>query len=277
MDLAFVPLHDFSLARSAEVLNHGFTNYFVPIQLSPAALVGMARNDSVDLTVSRIAMHDGVPLGAALIARRGWTCRLASMAITPEARGRGVGRAVLAHVIAEAQTRGDRTMVLEVIEQNEPAVRLYEKAGFQRVRRLVGFAGQPPARGADEAAAPEEIDGRAFARIVAEHGLPDLPWQLSAETLAHATPPARAFRLGPAAALLTDPAAETISIRGLVTESASRGRGHALALLHALQARYPGKTWRASAIFPEEMSRCFRDAGLERTALSQWQMTLPLA
>jgi ribosomal protein S18 acetylase RimI-like enzyme len=277
MEFRFPSVLEFGLESAAQVFTRGFSDYFVPIASSPAILLGMARADSVDLTVSRVAVLDGQPLAAALIARRGWTSRLAGMAVVPEARHRGVGRALMAHLLAEAKARGERAMVLEVIEQNLPAVRLYEQCGFQKIRRLTAHSGRPEVPASAATAALEEIDARELAAMVGEHGLPDLPWQISPETIAHATPPASAFRLGDSAALITNPAAETIGIRALVTRREQRGRGRSLALLRALMARFPGKEWRTPAIFPEEISETFVAAGLARTALSQWQMTRSLA
>jgi hypothetical protein len=167
-------------------------------------------------------------------------------------------------------------MVNEVIEQKAPAVRLYERCSFQKIRRLTGHAGRPEVP-ATAAAALEEIDVRELAALVSEHGLPDLPWQISPETIAQATPPAMALRFGASAVLLANPAADVVGIRALVTHRAQRGRGSSLALLRAVMARFPGKEWRTSAIFPEEMGEAFTAAGLARTPLSQWQMTRPLS
>lgn len=276
MALTVTSLLDFGLAPAADVFTRGFTGYFVPITASPAMFAAAARTDSVDLAASRLALLDGEPVGGALIARRGRTSRLAGMALVPAARGRGVGREFMTQLLAEARTRGETTMVLEVIEQNEPAVKLYERCGFTQVRRLTGHSGRPVAPAGATDAGLVELDPRELAGLVAAHGAPDLPWQISAETIAHATPPSVAFRLGPSAALLSDPAAATIGVRALVTERAARGRGHSLALLHALQVRFPGKEWRVSAIFPEDMGPAFVAAGLARTPLSQWQMTCKL-
>lgn len=275
MPLAFPSALDFGLEPTAQVFTRGFSDYFVPIASSPAILLGMARADSVDLTASRVAVLDGVAVAAALIARRGWTSRLAGMAVVPEARKSGVGKALMAQLLAEAKARSEHAMALEVIEQNAPAVRLYEGCGFQKIRRLTGYAGRPeipPGASAEL----EEIDARELAALVSEHGLPDLPWQLSPETIAHATPPSTAFRFGASAVLVTNPAADVMGIRALVTRREHRGRGSSLALLRAVMARYPGKEWRASAIFPEEMGEAFTAAGLVRTPLSQWQMTRAL-
>ena len=55
------------------------------------------------------------------LARRGWTCRVATVGLVKEARGRGYGCYLLETAITEATTRGDRSMVLEIFTENEPA------------------------------------------------------------------------------------------------------------------------------------------------------------
>ncbi|WP_309134701.1 GNAT family N-acetyltransferase [Cellulomonas sp.] len=57
---------------------------------------------------------------------------LKSMRTATAARGRGVGSALLAHVLAEATARGYRTLHLETGTQDffAPARRLYERHGF---------------------------------------------------------------------------------------------------------------------------------------------------
>jgi ribosomal-protein-alanine N-acetyltransferase len=53
-----------------------------------------------------------------------------NLAVRPELRGRGIGTALLHHVIAEAATLGARRATLEVRASNEGARRLYERLGF---------------------------------------------------------------------------------------------------------------------------------------------------
>lgn len=54
------------------------------------------------------------------------------MRAAPAARGTGVGRALLDHVIAEARRRGNARLSLETgtAPLHAPAVSLYRKAGF---------------------------------------------------------------------------------------------------------------------------------------------------
>ena len=274
MNLEFPSMADYGLARAAEVLARGFEDYFVRIPFTLGTFLNAARTDSVDFSASRIFVRDGAAVGGALIARRGWTTRLAGMAITPEARRTGVGRAAVQQLLAEAKDRGDRTMVLEVIEQNTAAVELYRAGGFQTIRRLIGFAGPPPSN-AVVPAGLTEVDLGEVATAVTRYGLPNLPWQLSGETLSQLTPPNVAYRLDHTWIALTDPAQAIVTIRGLIAQPTSLDRE--AALLRAVMAKYPGKEeWRFSAVWPEELASIIAPAGLPRSPLTQWQMQRPL-
>jgi GNAT superfamily N-acetyltransferase len=55
---------------------------------------------------------------------------LVSMYIRPQARGRGVGEALVAAVIGWARARGAASVHLWVTETNKPARLLYERLGF---------------------------------------------------------------------------------------------------------------------------------------------------
>lgn len=54
---------------------------------------------------------------------------IAYLGLTPEARGRGLGRMALAHALAMARPHSPR-LVLAVDSRNRPAFRLYRRAGF---------------------------------------------------------------------------------------------------------------------------------------------------
>jgi ribosomal protein S18 acetylase RimI-like enzyme len=278
MNLEFPSMADYGLKPAAEVLARGFEDYFVRIPSTVGVLLNMARADSVDLALSCVFVRDGNAVGGALIARRGWTTRLAGMAIVPDARRGGIGRAAVLHLLTEAKARGDRMMVLEVIEQNTAAVELYRACGFQTLRRLVGFAGSP----SSDAVAPArllEVDLREVAAAVTRYGLPDLPWQLSGETLAQLTPPGVAYQLDGVWIALTDPAQAIVTIRGLIAEPTALGDGtprcrdREAALLRAIMAKHAGKEeWRFSAVWPEELAAVIALTGLARSPLTQWQM-----
>jgi ribosomal-protein-alanine N-acetyltransferase len=53
-----------------------------------------------------------------------------NVALRPQFRGRGIGSALLRHVVAEARRLGARRATLEVRASNVAARRLYERLGF---------------------------------------------------------------------------------------------------------------------------------------------------
>jgi ribosomal-protein-alanine N-acetyltransferase len=53
-----------------------------------------------------------------------------NIAVAPELRGRGLGRALLEFAEEQARAWGCRVMILEVRASNDAAVHLYEKFGF---------------------------------------------------------------------------------------------------------------------------------------------------
>jgi ribosomal protein S18 acetylase RimI-like enzyme len=55
---------------------------------------------------------------------------LSRIAVDPACRGRGIGRALLAHYEAAARRLGAQRLVLEVSPGHREAMRLYERAGF---------------------------------------------------------------------------------------------------------------------------------------------------
>jgi GNAT superfamily N-acetyltransferase len=263
-------------------MTRSFEGYFVPVNINDTALHTMTRRDGIDLTASRVLMKDDEPVGVAFIARRGWTSRLAAMGVTTNARNSGAGTWTMERLIEEAKARGEKEMLLEVIEQNTAGVKLYEKVGFKKMRRLVGYkldTSIAPAAGDGGLSKQkdlEEIDIRELARMVTYHGMKDLPWQLSGTSVMQYTPPSRAFRLNDAYCLIGNPEANDIAIHSVLVKTRSRGAGLSAVLMRALFARFPNKVWHVSPIYPEEMGFIFEHVGMTREPLSQWQMSRAL-
>lgn len=73
---------------------------------------------------------DGRALGYAGLRAVGVEGDVQTIAVAGDARGRGIGRALLAELLAEAGRRGVRELFLEVRADNEVARGLYASAGF---------------------------------------------------------------------------------------------------------------------------------------------------
>ena len=83
--------------------------------------------------VGFLLMLDGLPDEVTALPQ----AFVAYMAVEPDFRNRGVGRALLQAAEAEARGRGLPHMALMVTEENHAARRLYERSCFQTERRLL--------------------------------------------------------------------------------------------------------------------------------------------
>ena len=97
-----------------------------------------------DDRVYLVAVEAGAILGGAGIgplAGEEGTCELQKMYLLPQARGRGVGRALMERLLKAARDRGYERVYLETLTGMDAAQRLYEGFGFQRVDRPLGRTG----------------------------------------------------------------------------------------------------------------------------------------
>jgi len=68
---------------------------------------------------------------------------IANFAVSPDFRGRGIGRQMMAEVLREADQRGCTSLILSVRESNLPAIRLYTSHGFVEIHRRKGYYREP--------------------------------------------------------------------------------------------------------------------------------------
>lgn len=78
-------------------------------------------------------------LGFALSRIVGDEAEILTIAVSPEARGHGAGRALLTHHLERLARHGARTVFLEVDEGNKPALALYRRARFSEIGRRPGY------------------------------------------------------------------------------------------------------------------------------------------
>ncbi|ASJ16016.1 ribosomal-protein-alanine N-acetyltransferase RimI [Thermococcus chitonophagus] len=62
-----------------------------------------------------------------------------SIAVHPDYRGNGIGKALMIAVIERLFKRGARWIGLEVRVSNERAINLYKKLGFKIVKRIISY------------------------------------------------------------------------------------------------------------------------------------------
>lgn len=88
-----------------------------------------------------VAETDGELCGYAGLLVGDGTADVQTLAVAPRHQRRGLGSMLLDALIAEARTRGARELLLEVRDDNEAALALYGRYGFERLARRRGYYG----------------------------------------------------------------------------------------------------------------------------------------
>lgn len=275
MTFKLKPAVEFSIPDLAQFFNQAFAGYIGGnVEFTPITYMQFLTRDNTDLTLSRVVLREDQPAGFCLIARQGWTSRIAAMGILPEAKGQGVGKWLLEQIIQEATQRGDQGMVLEAYEENTPAVNLYKRMGFEIVRRLIGYTA--PSLNTKTHPDLQELDVLQVAKIVMYYGAADLPWQMSGTAVARSGPPARAYQLDHAYAIVANSTPETMILRSLLVLPEYRRQGEATRLLQALAGQYHDKQWVIPPICPEEFGLFLEPIGFAKQEHIALQMGLNL-
>jgi ribosomal protein S18 acetylase RimI-like enzyme len=84
--------------------------------------------------------EDGVPVGAVLLIPEGESeLEIKNIAIAPERRGHGLGRAAVDEVVASARARGVTRLVVGTADTSHDLQRFYRRCGFADAGRRERF------------------------------------------------------------------------------------------------------------------------------------------
>lgn len=91
-----------------------------------------------------VALIDGRPLGCGAVRRLDpGSAELKRMYVAPDARGQGIGRALLTELEHEARRLGARRLVLETGIRQEAALALYRNTGYAVIPAFGEYVDSP--------------------------------------------------------------------------------------------------------------------------------------
>ncbi|AEF44578.1 GCN5-related N-acetyltransferase [Serratia sp. AS12] len=264
----------YSSDQLAQILCHCFENYIVRFFIDGATFASRFGAEDLSLNDSLIVTHQQQPVALALISRRGLHSRVAALSIRPEMRGKGLGKALMQRIVADARKRGDRRLSLEVIEGNDAALALYHQSGLRIVRTLTGHQADEPTTA--DVAVLQEIDPLTVSHRLTAEGATDQPWLIAPESLYKLPGKPHAFTLDRQAYAVVQTGAEKCFLRMIYVPPQHRGKGHARALLAALQAHFSPLPLAANVYVPEVAAPFFDRLGWRQDALRQFEMAMTL-
>ena len=231
-----------------EAMTEAFADYLMDMSyMTKEVLWRRAMKNGVDFACSPGAFQDGRLVGLTLVGLGTWAGEPAAFdactGIVKAHRGQGLAGRIFDAALPVLRGRGTTRFLLEVIQENEPAVKAYERTGFRITRPMVCYQRTDPRL--PEASVPVEI--RPVGLEALDALLPELDWQPSWENTFDAV---RAVPDGIRLYGAFDGAAcvglvvyyPTLRwIMSLVVKRSHRGRGIGKSLLaHALMNVEPG-------------------------------------
>ena len=272
MRFEIVPAHELSFAEQAEVFASAFTGYIGgSFQMNAATLASFLTAQGIDLCYSRFARNDaGRLVSFGYINRTGNISRLAGMGTVEAARRTGAAGFALSTLLEEAKARGDQAMILEVIEQNPPAVKLYQSHGFKSLGRLLGWRRKGGGAASSDGEL-RELSVLEATSLPTTLEYPDLPWQVSRHA-ATKVASGRAVERGNVAVVIGDPRATPIRLHAFLGADGKNWES-LRKLTRELLARFPEAEFYAPPIFPERFGQeIFQPLEFEQEKLSQFLM-----
>jgi ribosomal protein S18 acetylase RimI-like enzyme len=272
MNFEIVPAHELSLAEQANIFNRAFAGYLAGwSEMDAGALARFLCAQGADLCYSRFVRARGTIICFGYINRTGNIPRLAAMGTIPDARRTGAAAYLLSQLLEEGKARGDGAMMLEVFEQNIPALVLYRRYGFTETARLFAW------RRSAGIAAPqdffsnvEEISVIDASQMPDAFEYPNIPWQISRHAVLKA-PGARAFRNDAARVVIGEPSVKRIRVHAFF--AAEQDWKALRSVLATVIQQFPSCEFFAPAIFPEEFGlEIFEPLGFAREPLNQLLM-----
>ncbi|HZG55145.1 GNAT family N-acetyltransferase [Paenibacillus sp.] len=183
-------LVDVPLADAVDAWNDGFSDYYVRLPMTAAAFAATKfGNEGVSPELSFVAYADGRPAGLLLTAMRtiggerlAWN---AGTCVHPDRRGSGIGAALLSRAVETYREQRADAAYLEAFVQNEGAIRLYRRFGYEpfdtvygmEAKRGVDWGGAFDAGPADAGSAVESRPVSAAAALERRYSPVPTPWQ----------------------------------------------------------------------------------------------------
>lgn len=158
--------------------NKGFEGYFVQLEMTPEMFFNRLVNEGLSLPHSIVAFDDVAPVGIVLNGFRvidgkktAWN---GGTGIATEYRGKGVSALLMEEILKIYEEEGCEVATLEAIKENERAIRLYARFGYEVTDSLVYLAGTLEgtnnSRVQTESIRPEQLPTYSFYKQ-------NVPWQ----------------------------------------------------------------------------------------------------
>jgi ribosomal protein S18 acetylase RimI-like enzyme len=185
VDIKLFPASHFSIDELAAIYNQTRVDYMVPMPMNAARLAEYISVYDVDLEHSLVAKQGDEMRGVAMLGVREDRAWITRLGVIPTTRRSGVGEALTAGLLEQAEKLGIQFDMLEVIKNNTPAHTLFLKLGFYEIGELLVLRRSPVPPPDPIIADAQRLD-RAESLILVGRDRGTQPWTNQSESLFNA-------------------------------------------------------------------------------------------
>jgi GNAT superfamily N-acetyltransferase len=177
MEIIFKRLTECNITDIITAWNRGFEGYFVQIEMTPEAFFQRIVNEGLSLNLSLLGYDGEKPVAVVVNGVRtidgkktAWN---GGTGVAPEYRGKGVSKQLMEETLKIYEQEGVEVATLEAIKENERAIKLYERYGYQIVDAVAFLSGTHRSSGASfnaESIRPEQLPHLDYYKE-------NIPWQ----------------------------------------------------------------------------------------------------
>lgn len=143
--MEFKTLHGIEDSELLRVFNEAFADYFVPVKMTLEQMQQKIKSDHIDRDLSVGAFADDRLVGMILHAfdriDEKNVAYNAATGVVPAYRRQDLTKRMYNFILPRLRERNINEVVLEVITQNAPAIKIYEQIGFEPERNLPCYKG----------------------------------------------------------------------------------------------------------------------------------------
>ncbi|MFX3673900.1 MAG: GNAT family N-acetyltransferase [Paenisporosarcina sp.] len=188
MKLSYQSFSSLSFQDGHVLFNRGFENYLIPMNLTFDAFVGRFGNEGLSAKLSVVAFDENEPIGFVLQGmkeidgqRISWN---GGTGVVPEYRGKKIGVELMKEAERYLVEEGVSIATLEALSDNKPAIKLYEKCGYEVVDDLYFLS----SKGKIQSTLPDlgryEIARVPAFQLIGSNLFPTIvPWQIDASVV----------------------------------------------------------------------------------------------
>lgn len=137
-------LENINIEVLTDTFNKAFEGYFVPIKLDAQHLADKIKSENI-LPKHSIGVTINEQLAGFILVGinpESNTAYNAGTGVIPEYRGQKLTEKMYSHLLSKLDEIGIKNHVLEVICENQKALKIYEKLGYSILRKVICYKGQ---------------------------------------------------------------------------------------------------------------------------------------